>query len=169
MAVQGPIPVSFDLPFPEGAFLHGEPGPMRDYERSTAERFVQAVDKHTGELLWGVDVIDADPQARAKTVRVKIAAPVQPVPPESVPGMPFRPVEFEGLTLTPYVDSNSGRLAYSFRATGMRAPSTRATPTTSSSSESQSAPQSQSQPSSPASGSEKAASGSDKGSSKQAA
>jgi hypothetical protein len=167
MAVQGPIPVSFDLPFPEGAFLHGEPGPMRDYERSTAERFVQAVDKHTGELLWGVDVIDADPQARAKTVRVKIAAPYQPVPPESVPGMPFRPVEFEGLTLTPYVDSNSGRLAYSFRATGMRAPSAKATPTAPSS-ESQAASQQSSAPASGA-GSEKAASGTDKGSSKQAA
>ena len=36
--------------------------------------------------------------------------------------MPFRPVEFDGLTVTPYVDDKRNRVAYSFRATGMRAP-----------------------------------------------
>jgi len=43
---------------------------------------------------------------------------------------PFRPVEFEGLTVTPYVeelgrDRNGNvrtRVAYSFRARGVRAP-----------------------------------------------
>ena len=55
---------------------------------------------------------------------MKIAAQHQPVPPEAVTGVPFRPVEFDGLTVTPYVQENGGRprVAYSLRATGMRAP-----------------------------------------------
>jgi hypothetical protein len=34
---------------------------------------------------------------------------------------PFVPVEFAGLTITPYAHQ-AGRLAYSFKATGARAP-----------------------------------------------
>ena len=40
-------------------------------------------------------------------------------------GVPFRPVELDGLTITPYVanvTSDRPRLAFSYRATGMRAP-----------------------------------------------
>ena len=37
------------------------------------------------------------------------------------PGMPFVPVEFTGLTVTPYVNQ-AGRLAYSLKATGVRVP-----------------------------------------------
>ncbi|WP_406113800.1 hypothetical protein [Kitasatospora purpeofusca] len=48
-------------------------------------------------------------------------APVLPVLPDAAPGLPFRPVEFDGLTVTAYVN-NSGRVAYSFKATGVRAP-----------------------------------------------
>jgi hypothetical protein len=59
-------------------------------------------------------------------VTVKIAARHQPIPPEAVAGVPFRPVEFEGLTVAPYVNESGGRprVAYSLRATGMRAPQT---------------------------------------------
>ena len=35
--------------------------------------------------------------------------------------MPFRPVEFDGTSVLPYVNAN-GRLAYSVRATTVRAP-----------------------------------------------
>ena len=35
--------------------------------------------------------------------------------------MPFRPVEFDGLTVTPYLDDKRNRVAYSSRATAMRA------------------------------------------------
>jgi hypothetical protein len=45
---------------------------------------------------------------------------MQVVPSRSV-GLPHPPAEFEGLTITPYA-SAKGRVAYSFRATGMRAP-----------------------------------------------
>ena len=66
-------------------------------------------------------MIDADPQARDKTARVKVAAADQPVLPAAPAGMPFVPVEFTGLTVTPYVNQG-GRLAYSLKATGVRVP-----------------------------------------------
>ena len=125
MAIRGAIPMTNEAAFAYGIFMVGEVEPMRDFDRSTREQAVQAVDRDTGELVWTVDVVDADPEARERTVRVKITAPVQPVPPETAAGVPFRPVEFEGLTVTPYVTttaSGRGRLAWSFRASGMRAP-----------------------------------------------
>ncbi|MBV9141646.1 MAG: hypothetical protein JO115_12140 [Pseudonocardiales bacterium] len=39
----------------------------------------------------------------------------------TMPGFPYAPAEFEGLTITPYVTAK-GRGAFSFRATGLRAP-----------------------------------------------
>jgi hypothetical protein len=126
MAIKGAIPMTHGDVFPFGCFGVGEVQAMRDFDRSTKDQAVQAVDRDTGELVWTVDVVDADPEARERTVRVKLVAPVQPVPPEAMPGAPFRPVEFDGLTATPYVAttaSGRGRLAWSFRATAMRAPS----------------------------------------------
>ena len=58
---------------------------------------------------------------RTRAVKVKVAAPVQPVVPTGPPGSPFVPVEFTGMTVTPYVNQ-AGRLAYSLKATGIRAP-----------------------------------------------
>ncbi|ONH34062.1 hypothetical protein [Protofrankia sp. BMG5.30] len=71
----------------------------------------QKRDKVTGELVWAVRMMDADPNARAGSaeVKVKIAAAVRPVPPESLAGTPFRPVEFDGLTLAPYVNTNGAK------------------------------------------------------------
>jgi hypothetical protein len=125
MAIKSAIPMNPDDVFGFGSYMVGEVQPMRDFDRSTKDQAVQAVDRDTGELLWTVDVIDADPEARERTVRVKLLAPVQPVPPEAMSGAPFRPVEFDGLTATPYVATTAtgrSRLAWSFRATGMRAP-----------------------------------------------
>ena len=76
-------------------------------------------------------MIDADPEARQRTVKVKVAAAVQPVLPSSAPGSPFTAVEFEGLTVTPYADTSrcqgkgkcAARQGYSLKATGVRAPS----------------------------------------------
>lgn len=119
MAVQGPIPVEFGQVFPRGVFAAGAFEPVRDFEASKAGRFVQSKDKQSGLPLWVIDVIDADPAARDKTVRVKLAAADQPVLPAAPAGLPFVPVEFTGLTVTPYV-SQAGRLAYSLRATGIR-------------------------------------------------
>jgi hypothetical protein len=125
MAIKGAIPMESGDVFSHGSFVVGEVQAMRDFDRSSKDQAVQAVDRDTGVLVWTVDVVDADPEARERTVRVKLIAPVQPVPPEAAPGVPFRPVEFEGLTATPYVAttaSGRARLAWSLRATGMRAP-----------------------------------------------
>jgi hypothetical protein len=132
MALQGPIPVEFGAVFPAGAYAAGAIEMVRDFDRSSGDRVVQQNDKHTGLPLWVVEVIDADPDARQRTVKVKVAAQVQPVLPAPAPGSPFTAVEFEGMTVTPYVDTGrcqgngkkcGGRLAYSIRATGVRAPS----------------------------------------------
>lgn len=125
MALQGAFKVAFGEVFPYGAFVVSEVEPVRDFDQSKTRGVpVQQRDKATGEPLWVVEVLDADPQAREKTVKVKIASPVQPVPPLAAEGVPFRPVEFEGLTVTPYLkESGNGRarVAYSFRAAGMKA------------------------------------------------
>ena len=120
MALQGPIPVEFGHVFPEGAYAAGASEPLRDFDASSGEVFVQSKDKANGLPLWVVEVIDADPQARTRTVKVKIAAEHQPVLPPAPAGSPFVPVEFAGLTVTPYV-TQAGRLAYSLKATGVRA------------------------------------------------
>src|SRR5687767_6926925 len=128
------MPVRFADVFFLGAYVLNV-GPQRDFERSTRDREVQQIDKDTGKPVWIVEVLTADMQARQKTVKVKIAADHQPVPPETTPGTPFRPVEFEGMAVTPYVDRDKctapkkgeahrckAKQAFSLWATGMRAP-----------------------------------------------
>jgi hypothetical protein len=121
MALQGPIPVSFSQVLPAGAYAAGAVEPVRDFEASKGDRFVQAKDRESGLPVGAVDVIDADPQARAKSVRVKVAATEQPVLPPASAGVPFVPVEFTGLAVIPYVNQ-AGRLAYSIKATGITSP-----------------------------------------------
>jgi hypothetical protein len=120
VAVQGSIPVEFGLVFPSGAFAAGSFEPVRNFEASTGDRFVQSADKASGVLLWVIEVIDADPQARTRAVKVKVAAAAEPVLPPPSPGSPFIAVEFTEMTVTPYVNQ-AGRLAYSLKATGVRA------------------------------------------------
>ena len=132
MAMQGQIPVPFGAVFPDGAYAAGSVEMVRDFDRSGADRVVQQADKHTGLPLWVVEVIDADPEARQRTVKVKIAAQVQPVLPPPAPGSPFIAIEFDGMTVVPYVDASrcqardtgkcGARMAYSLKATGIRAP-----------------------------------------------
>ncbi|GAA5086045.1 hypothetical protein HNP84_009628 [Thermocatellispora tengchongensis] len=127
MALQGPIPVTFDMLFPYGCFIVGEVEKVKDFDASTKERFVQARDKNSGEPVWQVAVMDADPALKAaqKTVSVKILTTDQPATPPAAPGLPFTPVEFDHITVTPYVNQ-VGRLAYSIRVRTMRAPRTAA-------------------------------------------
>lgn len=127
MAIQGAIPLGQDLVFPHGAFVVGEVEAVQDFDRKQAgEVDIQSRDKNTGERLWAVRVLDADPESRRgqAEVVVKIAGEHQPVPPDEIPGLPFRPVVFEGLTATPWVDTNRARprLAWSLRAARMSAP-----------------------------------------------
>ena len=133
MALLGPFPVEFGTVFPSGVYAAGGVEKVRDFDRSSGDRVVQQIDKHSGLPLWVVEVIDADPEARQRTVKVKVAAEYQPTLPPPAPGSPFTAIEFEGMTATPYVDSGrcqgqgkgkcAARQAYSLRATGVRAPS----------------------------------------------
>ncbi|WP_433248636.1 plasmid replication, integration and excision activator [Streptosporangium sp. CA-135522] len=131
MAIQGPIAIGFDQVFPHGCYVVGEIEPVKDFDASTNGRFVQARDKTTGEPVWQIAVMDADPTVKAaqKTIAVKILSAVQPVPPAPLPGSPFTPVEFDAMTVTAYVGQNTGRLAWSIRAQAMRAPRTATAPT----------------------------------------
>lgn len=127
MAIKRRLRVAMEDVFPHGAFLTTDGAePVRDFDRSSKDKFVQQHDTVSGLPLWEVGVHDPDPEARKaeRSVTVKIAAEVCPVPPEALPGLPFRPVEFEGLEVTPYLDANSPRprVAFSLRATGMHAP-----------------------------------------------
>ena len=123
------VPVPFEYVFPSGALLVSV-DPQVDFERR-GQADEQARDKDTGERVWVVKVVDLDPQAsrfgRSSEVKVKVVAPHQPVSPAStVPGYPPS-IVFEGLTITPYVDSQrckatgqcKARMAYSLRATGI--------------------------------------------------
>ena len=134
MALQArPIPIEFGMVFPDGVYAAGGIEMVRDFDRSSGDRIVQQADKHTGLPLWVVEVIDADPDARQRTVKVKIAAQVQPVLPPPAPGSPFIAIEFDGMTVVPYVDASrcsgdgknkcAARQAYSLKASGVRAPS----------------------------------------------
>jgi len=126
MAIARRFKISHDEVFPFGAYLVGEVGPVFDFEKSSKDNKVQQVDKDPGLLLWSVEVLDADPEAgrKSKTVTVKIAAKVQPVPPEALPGLPFRPVAFQGLSALPYIDDAGkfSRIVWSFKAEAMTGP-----------------------------------------------
>ncbi len=126
MTMPRKIPVPFGVAFPHGAFAVGEVNQVRDYEKSTRERVLQAVDPDSGLLLWSVDVVDADPEAKKanRTMSVKVSAKVQPVLPESLPGLPFTPVEFDNLTATAYIEENGdfSKISWSLRASAVRAP-----------------------------------------------
>jgi hypothetical protein len=127
MAMPRKIPVEFGLAFPYGAYAVGEVQPVRDYDKSTRDRVIQAVDPDTGLPLWSVEVVDGDPEAKKsnRTMSVKITARVQPVLPEALSGLPFTPVEFEKLTATAYIEANGdfSKIAWSLRAAEVRAPS----------------------------------------------
>ena len=126
MAIQGAIKVDCGEVFPHGLCVVSEVKPLADFNASTKDNPVQARDKETGLPMWQVEVLDFDEQAREKTYRVKIAAAVQPVPPEAVAGLPIRPVVLEGLTVTPYIaDGPRPKIAYSLRCTGLAAPGRR--------------------------------------------
>jgi len=139
------IPVPNEYVFPCGAlFLSVDK--VVDFSR-LGEEDNQARDE-SGVRIWAIKVMDQDPEAgrfgRSTEVKVKVAAEHQPVPPAGLPlpgGVKVTPVEFVGLTATPYADTNSckgmnkphkcrARLAWSYRATEMVAPGTASAETT---------------------------------------
>ncbi len=126
MAVQGRFKQEHGDVFEYGA-LGVKIEALNDYEKVKAGvQDPQQRDKDTGERMWLFRGIDNDPDARSSEFKVKIVAPVMPpMPGEPIPGTNLYPVEFEGLTVTPYVEeTKSGftRVAYSLKATGVREP-----------------------------------------------
>ncbi|MET7401181.1 hypothetical protein ABZS66_47655 [Dactylosporangium sp. NPDC005572] len=126
----------FEYAFPAGTLFLGV-DKQTDFDK-LREDDNQARDEH-GVRLWVVTVIDQDAEAtkfgRSPQVKVKIAAVHQPVPPApiQVAGMSITPVAFTDLMVTPYTDTSGckgdrqphrcrGRLAWSYRASGVVAP-----------------------------------------------
>jgi hypothetical protein len=140
MAISRRFPMPFDVAFPLGVFMTSEVEPVLDFEKSTKETKVQAIDPDMGLPLWQVLCLDADPEAKkaSKIVTVKIPAKVQPVPPENKDGSPFTQVAFEGLTALPWIEEsgNFSRIAWSFKADSIVEPGTKTTTTGSGSSKS---------------------------------
>ena len=125
MAMPRKINIQFGEVFPYGVYAVSEVTQVRDFDRSTKDRPVYSVDEDSGLNVWSVDVMDGDPEARKadRQLSIKILSKQQPVLPPAN-GLPFTPVEFDGMTATPYVAENGGRprLAWSFRAMAVRAP-----------------------------------------------
>jgi hypothetical protein len=122
------LPVGTGDVFPAGCrLLPDSITEAQDWDEATRAR-TPSVDKVTGKRVWHVRVIDMDPalEGRSREVVVKIAADRAPSPPTQAP---FEPVEFENLTVTPYVDNGrcqgrgrcGARMAFSLRATGIKA------------------------------------------------
>jgi len=122
------LPVGTGGVFPAGCrLLPDSITEAQDWDEATRAR-TPSVDKVTGKRVWHVRVIDMDPalEGRSREVVVKIAADRAPVAPTQAP---FEPVEFENLTVTPYVDNGrcqgrgrcGARMAFSLRATGIKA------------------------------------------------
>lgn len=134
MAIPKWLQIDHNQVFSLGAFLVSEVTPMIDFDKSSGENRVQARDRDTGLPMWQVEVLDGDPAApkRSRTVTVKFAAPTQPAAPTNSSGTPFTPVVLEGLMALPYVERSGdfSRIAWSFRASGMKAPSKQSGATT---------------------------------------
>ena len=122
------FPMDFDELFPQGAYVVGEVTAVTEYqsqEDKARNRPVRPrIDEASGLPIFKVTI--ADPSAekdRDKSITVEIAAKVQPVPPATVNGLPFRPVVLESLTVQPRAETSGQAkwITWVVRATGMRA------------------------------------------------
>jgi hypothetical protein len=127
------LKADFDEWFPQGLYLVGEIQPVTEYqsaEDKARNRPVRPrIDEVSGLPLFRGTF--ADPSAekdREKSVTVEFACAHQPVPPEAVAGMPFRPVVLEGMTVQPRAEASGQAkwITWVIRATGMTTPSTAA-------------------------------------------
>jgi hypothetical protein len=121
--------VDFDEWFPQGLYLVGEITAVTEYqsqEDKARNRPVRPrVDEVTGRPLFrGTFADPAAEKDREKSVTVEFACAHQPVPPQAVPGLPFRPVVLEGMTVTPRAEASGQAkwITWTIRATGMTAP-----------------------------------------------
>jgi hypothetical protein len=118
VAVEGRINVRHEDVFPVPVLLLGVE-PVNDFEKVRARvEDPQERDKDSGLRLWAASVLDPSAPQGRREIKVKIPAEVQPVPPNG----PMAPVEFEGLQVIPYLDTNRAkpRVAIAYRASGFR-------------------------------------------------
>jgi hypothetical protein len=125
----------FDEWFPHGLFLVGEIQPVMEYQsqedKARNRPMRPRIDELTGLPLFRG--MFADPSAekdREKSIIVEFACAHQPVPPEAVPGLPFRPVVLEGMTVAPRAEASGQAkwITWVVRAVGMVAPGATAGP-----------------------------------------
>jgi hypothetical protein len=123
------LTVSFDEWFPEGLYLVGEIVPVTEYQSQEDRARNRPVRPRTDEatglpLFRGTFADPAAEKDREKSVTVEFAAKVQPVPPAAMPGVPFRPVVLEGMTVQPRaeVSGQAKWITWVIRATGMATP-----------------------------------------------
>jgi len=118
MAVDGRINVRHEDVFTQPVLLLSV-DPVEDFDKKRAGvEDPQERDKTTAMRLWSVSVLDPTAGQGKREIKVKIAAEVQPVPQNGL----MAPVEFEGLQVIPYLDSNRAkpRVAIAYRAAGFR-------------------------------------------------
>src|SRR5581483_7255035 len=120
------LPADFDEWFPQGLYLVGEIQAGTEYQspedRARNRPLRPRVDEASGLPLFRGTF--ADPSAdkdREKSVTVEFACAHQPVPPPAVPGVPFRPVVLEGMTVAPRAEASGQAkwITWVIRATGM--------------------------------------------------
>ncbi|SNR97224.1 hypothetical protein SAMN06265360_1504 [Haloechinothrix alba] len=119
--------VAFGEAFPKGLVLVGEIEPDNEFQQNRNAAPRQRVDERTGLRQWkGVFSDPAHVKESEASVKVTFLAEVQPVPSaeEFVPGCGMRPVELEGLQVTPKVTGQGEfkKLGWSYFATGFAEP-----------------------------------------------
>jgi hypothetical protein len=124
----------FDEWFPQGLFLVGEITAVMEYQsqedRARNRPLRPRIDELSGVPLYrGTFADPAAEKDRDKSFPVEFACQHQPVPPDAVAGLPFRPVVLEGMTVAPRAETSGQAkwITWTIRATGMRAPGAAAT------------------------------------------
>jgi hypothetical protein len=105
--------VPFDDVFPQGCYVMSVER-AKDYNNGKPK---DAVDPVSGKPVYAIQV--TDPSAKGKNTGqvVKMAVDAQPVPPEAIPGTPFRPAVFTDMSAVPYV--RDGWVSYTLWAKEM--------------------------------------------------
>ncbi len=112
------IPVRHGDIFPTGVLFLAV-SPAVDFEKRQAkDPDPQARDKENPRLrVWNVECFDPRADRGKREVTVKVGSETQPVPPVDF----MYPIEFDGLTMTPWVNDR-GRSEMSLRAASCHAP-----------------------------------------------
>src|SRR6478672_6387880 len=123
------LKADFDEWFPQGLFLVGEITPVMEYQsqedRARNRPVRPRIDEATGLPLYkGTFADPAAEKEREKSFPVEFACAHQPVPPEAIAGLPFRPVVLEDMTVQPRAETSGQAkwITWTIRATGMTAP-----------------------------------------------